>query len=80
MNDKLLPLDRLRVGQKGVVMDIAATDSEKRRFWDLGLIRGTTVESLHKSPSGDPIAYFIMGAVIALRNYDAEKILVVSST
>ncbi len=80
MNDKLLPLDRLLVGQKGVVMDIFATETEKRRFWDLGLIQGTTVESLHRSPSGDPIAYFIMGAVIALRNYDAEKVLVASNT
>ncbi len=77
MDGKLLPLDHLMVGEKGVVMDIAATETEKRRFWDLGLIRGSTVESLHKSPAGDPVAYSVMGAVIALRNNDAEKVLVV---
>jgi ferrous iron transport protein A len=76
MNENLLSLDRLRIGEKGVVMNIAATESEKRRFWDLGLVHGTIVESLHRSPAGDPIAYFIMGAVIALRNCDAEKVLV----
>jgi len=34
------------------------------------------VEALQKSPSGDPTAYFIRGAVIALRSEDAGKILV----
>ena len=43
---------------------------------DLGLVKGTTVEAVQKSPSGDPIAYFIRGAVIALRDQDAEKILI----
>ncbi len=43
---------------------------------DLGLVNGTPVEALQKSPSGDPTAYFIRGAVIALRSEDAGKILV----
>jgi ferrous iron transport protein A len=79
MNSKVLSLDTLQTGKKGVVMDIVATETERRRFWDLGLIRGTVVESLHKSPAGDPVAYSVMGAVIALRNHDAGKILVSSN-
>jgi ferrous iron transport protein A len=43
---------------------------------DLGLISDTVVEALQKSPSGDPIAYNIRGAVIALRSEEASKILV----
>jgi ferrous iron transport protein A len=43
---------------------------------DLGLIQGTRVEALQKSPSGDPIAYEIRGAVIALRSEEASQILV----
>lgn len=43
---------------------------------DLGLISGTVVEAMHKSPSGDPTAYNIRGAVIALRSEEAGKILV----
>ncbi|GAB1475228.1 FeoA family protein [Bacillota bacterium] len=78
MNINPLPLDRLLIGQKGVVTEIDAPESEKRRFRALGLISGTTVQSLHKSPSGDPTAYFIRGTVIALRNTDAEKVLVIS--
>ena len=30
---------------------------------DLGLVEGTTVEALQKSPSGDPVAFFFLGAV-----------------
>ena len=46
------------------------------RLLDLGLIAGTEVMALEQSPSGDPIAYFIRGAVIALRSEDASQILV----
>jgi ferrous iron transport protein A len=43
---------------------------------DLGLIQGTEIEPLYKSPSGNPIAYQIRGAVIALRSDVSDKILV----
>ncbi|MBA1336276.1 MAG: Ferrous iron transport protein A [Firmicutes bacterium] len=43
---------------------------------DLGLILDTVVEAIAKSPSGDPTAYQIRGAVIALRSEEAGKILV----
>ena len=71
-------LDQLLIGKKAIVVNLAAEGAERRRLLDLGLIQGTLVEALHKSPAGDPIAYFIMGAVIALRNCDAEKVLVSS--
>ena len=40
---------------------------------DLGIVRGTKVKALHKSPCGDPVAYMIRGAVLAVRGSDAEK-------
>ena len=43
---------------------------------DIGLIDGTRVECLRKASCGDPVAYLIRGAVIALRNEDAKKIFV----
>ena len=41
-------------------------------------VQGTTIEALQKSPSGDPVAYFIRGAVIALRQEDAQKVMIES--
>lgn len=43
---------------------------------DIGLIEGTPVECLQKSPSGDPVAYLIRGAVIALRREDSGRVMV----
>ena len=42
--------------------------------YELGLIDGTPVECLTRSPLGDPTAYEIRGAVIALRKEDAAGI------
>ena len=55
---------------------LMAKGSERRRMLDLGLVSGTEIEAVQKSPAGDPVAYLIRGAVIALRNEDAGKILV----
>jgi ferrous iron transport protein A len=41
---------------------------------DLGFIPGSRVEALRRSPLGDPVAYRIRGAVIALRRADAGRI------
>lgn len=78
MNSNTFPLNNLRVGEKAFVESLSSHGPERRRMLDLGLIQGATVEALHKSPAGDPTAYAIMGAVIALRSEDACKILVSS--
>lgn len=76
MNKNVHSLNTLPVGKCALVSSLTASGIQKRRMLDLGLVHGASVEALHKSPSGDPTAYFIMGAVIALRDEDAEKILI----
>lgn len=78
MNTNLLPLSNLPIGAKASVHSLESSGIERRRMLDLGLVQGTIVEALQRSPSGDPIAYFIRGAVIALRDEDASKITVCS--
>lgn len=72
----LIPLHQLSLGSTGKVRQLTADGNTRRRMLDLGLICGTRVEALQKSPSGDPIAYEIRGAVIALRSEEAAKIVV----
>ena len=48
----------------------------RSRLNDVGLIEGTDVLCLNRSPSGDPVAYLIRGAVIALRKEETSKITV----
>ena len=76
MSKKIIPLNQLPVGALCKVAAIAAEGMERRRMLDLGLIKDTAVVSLRKSPAGDPVAYGIRGAVIALRSEEASKILV----
>lgn len=68
-------LNTLKEGESGVVCSLNATGSIRRRLLDIGLIEGTKVECLLKSPLGDPVAYKIRGAVIALRVEDSSTIL-----
>jgi len=76
MDDHLIPLHKLPTGYLGKVRKLIADGSSRRRLLDLGIIYDTTIESLRKSPAGDPIAYQIRGAVIALREEEASKILI----
>ena len=66
----------LKLGQTAKVQSILATGSMRRRLLDMGLIEGTKVECLQISPAGDPVAYLIRGAVIALRSEDLSKVLI----
>lgn len=65
-------LSALADGQSAFVTQVDADASMRRRLFDLGLIPGTQVTCQGRSPAGDPAAYLIRGAVIALRSGDAR--------
>ena len=79
MSELFTSLNYLPEGIKCKVFSILSTGNDRRRMLDLGIINNTNIEVLQKSPYGDPTAYFIRGAVIALRDEDAKKIIVKSS-
>ena len=51
-----LSLSALPIGHTARVTGLSATGSERRRLLDLGIVSGTIIEALQKSPSGDPVA------------------------
>lgn len=69
-------LNNTDIGERVVVKAITAHGSMRRRFLDIGLSEGTAVECVGKSPAGDPAAYLIRGAVIAIRSEDSRDIIV----
>lgn len=75
MNEKTF-LSSLKVGQKAKVTSLLSEGSMRRRLQDIGLIEGTEVECIQKSPAGDPVAYLIRGALIALRSEDSAMVLI----
>lgn len=74
MNDRI-SLDQLAVGESLTVEYMGGEREMRRRLEDLGLTEGSSVRCLMTSPLGDPRAYEIRGAVIALRQRDAEGVL-----
>ncbi|MBQ2753956.1 MAG: ferrous iron transport protein A [Clostridia bacterium] len=68
-------LKDLDIDDVGYVSSLIAGDDIRRRLLDMGLVEGTKVKCVLKSPAGDPVAYNIRGAVVAIRNEDSEKIL-----
>ncbi len=79
MNIDPIPLNQLPVGKKANVTALTSDGATRRRMLDLGIIDGTEIEPLYASPSGNPIAYMIRGAVIALRRDVSQGILVTMS-
>lgn len=78
MDESIRPmtLDGLNIGQQARVSDIQTVGSMRCRLQDIGFIPGARVECVQRSPAGDPTAYLIRGAVIALRNRDCRGILI----
>ena len=67
-------MNSLVPGESATVGEILHTGDMRRRLQDIGLIRGTSVECVGRSPMGDPAAFRIRGAVIALRDSDTALI------
>ena len=69
----MIGLNRLNIDEEAVVAKIG---EKSRRLKDLGLVEGTKVKCVLRSPLGDPYAYKIRGAVVAIRKEDASQIMV----
>lgn len=69
-------LNDLNPGQYGIVTGLNSRGSMRRRLLDIGLIKDTRVECLGRSPCGDPSAFLIRGAVIAIRSEDCKNIII----
>lgn len=73
---KIISLYDLPVGRWAIVNSIQVKGMTRQRMMDLGFIPGTMVEAIRISPAGDPRAFKIRGAVIALRKEESKNIMV----
>ncbi|SDE97997.1 FeoA family protein [Sporomusa acidovorans] len=72
--DKLSSLADLMAGTAGRILSVELDGLLRRRVLDLGMVPGTQVECIRKSPVGDPIAFRVRNTTIALRSDDASLI------
>ena len=72
-----MTLDNLQLNKIAKIIKIDNDNNNiKRRLLDLGITPGTCIKAILKSPSGSPRAYEVRGALIAIRNDDAKKIII----
>ncbi len=71
-------LSVLTTGESAEVVALAVScrGAQRRRLLDLGVVPGTRITNELRGPSGDPTAYRIRGALIALRQEQASQIYV----
>ena len=67
-------LSMLLPDQSALICENNASDGIKARLYDIGLIEGTEVKCVGRSPCGGISAFLIRGAVIALRDEDSFNI------
>jgi DtxR family Mn-dependent transcriptional regulator len=74
----LSPLSSLGIGEEAKVLGIskALRGQQRRRLMDLGIVPGTTIRAEMHSASGDPTAYNIRGALVALRQQHTSMIFI----
>ena len=71
----MFTLNKLPLNYTSNIAMIEHTGLE-RRLLDLGLVSGTPITALFRSPLGDPTAYEFRGSIIAIREDEAKKILI----
>jgi Mn-dependent DtxR family transcriptional regulator/Fe2+ transport system protein FeoA len=67
-------LSSLEPGQSGRIVALRSEGFGRRRLLDLGLTPGTIVECAFPGPLGEPTAYRVRGALIALRREQGDEI------
>ena len=72
-----IQLHLLRPGQKGTITRINGTSALRRRFIEMGIVKGETILLERHAPLGDPMEYFIKGYHLALRKEEAANIEVI---
>ena len=71
----VISLDSIDIGKALKVFSVGSEFQMVQRLKDIGVVENTVITCLMSSPLGDPRAYGIRGAVIALRREDARQIL-----
>lgn len=71
-----ITLDKGKVGNSYVVLNIKEGSKVKRRIMDLGLVKGTQIKLEGRAPFGDPIEIRLRGYKLTLRKEEAKDIVV----
>ena len=78
LHQYLRTLDQLNIGESAVVHHVGGDRRLVRRLMEMGLLPGTSVETIRRAPLGDPLKIRLRGYLLSLRLTDASKIALTS--
>lgn len=76
MNSISIPLPRAVPGREYIIESVDEGSVNISAFHGYGIFPGSKIKLLFRSPSKNPAAYEVMGAVLALRHEDSGGILI----
>lgn len=69
-----MKLNDLKINDKAIITKVDAGENIKRRLLDMGFVKGTLVQKVLVSSGDNMVAYFVKGAVVAIRRDDTKDI------
>ncbi len=72
--EQIKTLDTLAGGENARISGVRVSKSMKRRMQDIGFLDGVLIRCLFRGTAGEPAAFMINGAVIALRREEMRQI------
>lgn len=76
MKEHTIPLSMAALGKEYMIDHIQNGKTLADHFRGYGIIPGSKIKRLFNSPTKNPSAYEVMGAVLALRHEDSSNIYV----
>ena len=70
-----MTLNELKIGDSAAITAVGGEGALRCRLLDMGLTPGARIECVGVSPGGDPRAFLVRGAVLALRREDCLSII-----
>jgi Fe2+ transport system protein FeoA len=71
-----VPLSQILPGQQASVVKVTGNGPVRRRYLEMGFVKGEIIKVERVAPLGDPIQYLVKGYHLSLRRDDASHILV----
>ena len=74
--DSKLTLNDLPLNIKANILSVECKENLINRMYDFGIMKNGEITPIYRSPFGDPTAYLVKNAIVALRADDCKKITV----
>ena len=71
-----ITLNQLQLGESCYIKEIRLIERERRRLQELGFVKNSLVKCVLKSPFKEPVAYFVKGTMIVIREEMSKNIFV----